>query len=238
MLTAWDLLLAALIALGLPLRALHSMRTLKAADPSGLAALRPRLWTRAMLTQWLLCACVVALWVSGHREWHALGLVLRPSWGLTGVLLGLFAVVSIVVRQRGRAFEDPEIRARIRERLRGVERLMPRRGEPFLPFAALAVTAGVCEEFLFRGFLFWVFLHFLPFWGAAAAQALCFGLGHAYQGRKGVLLTGAAGAFLTLIVTLTGSLFPAMLIHALMDLHAGDMGRRAFDTQGGKASSA
>ena len=228
MLTPWDLVLAALIAIGLPLRALHSMRSLKRAEAGGLAQLRPRLWARAMLTQWLLSAGVIALWVSQHRDWSALGLALRPSWGLTGVLLGLFAVVSIVIRQRGRAFDDPDIRARIRARLAGVERLMPRRGEPFLPFAALAVTAGLCEEFLFRGYLFWMFLHVLPFWGAAAAQAVCFALGHAYQGRKGVLLTGAAGAFLTLIVTLTGSLFPAMLIHALMDLHAGDMGRRAF----------
>lgn len=230
MLTTPDVVLAGLIALGLPLRALHAMRALKRAESAALPALRPKLWTRGIVTQWLLAAGVAALWIAHRRDPLALGLGLRPTFGLAGVLVGLATVVALVLRQRGLVDTDPETRERIRARLAGVERLLPRRGESFGLFAALAITAGVCEELLFRGFLWWCFSHVLPFWGAGALQAACFGLGHAYQGPRGILLTGIAGAFFTLVVALSGSLWPAMLMHALMDLHAGDMARRAFGT--------
>jgi membrane protease YdiL (CAAX protease family) len=105
---------------------------------------------------------------------------------------------------------------------------MPRAGSDFKLFAALACTAGLCEEFLFRGYLGWFAALVLPFPVAPAVQALVFGLCHAYQGWRGIILTTFAGAFLTAMVLITGSLWPSILIHALMDLHAGDLARRVF----------
>jgi membrane protease YdiL (CAAX protease family) len=54
--------------------------------------------------------------------------------------------------------------------------------------------------------------------GALAASSLIFGLGHAYQGFKGVLSTAVAGLFLGLLFLLSGALIPAMALHALLDL--------------------
>src|SRR5436190_2198798 len=76
---------------------------------------------------------------------------------------------------------DESIRRRIRERLAPVARLMPTQTSDFRLFAALACTAGLCEEFLFRGYLAWVAALLLPFPVAPAAQALVFGICHAYQ---------------------------------------------------------
>jgi membrane protease YdiL (CAAX protease family) len=45
-----------------------------------------------------------------------------------------------------------------------------------------------------------------------------FGFGHLYQGRAGIVLTAAIGALLYWVVAATGSLFPAMALHALIDL--------------------
>ena len=63
---------------------------------------------------------------------------------------------------------------------------------------------------------------------AAAAQVVIFGVAHLYQGVGGIVKTGFAGAFFTAVVWISGSLVPAMLIHALMDLHAGDLARRVL----------
>lgn len=232
MLTPIDALLVLLIALGLPLRAFFSMRRLKRAEPQALVRVRPRLYGFAMLTQWSLALAVVTLWLAQQRSWASLGLELRLGGGLLGVLAGLFTISLMVWRQRASIEREPELQARVRTRLAGVEKLLPTNDRESRLFRALSVTAGVCEELLFRGFLFWVFTHFLPFWGAAALQAVLFGIGHAYQGPKGVLATTLAGAFLTGVLIVGGSLYPAMLVHALMDLNAGDMGRRAFAAQG------
>jgi len=228
MLTPADVVLTLFIVTVLPLRAWFGMRALKAAPAETLPVLRRRLWRRAILSQWLLVGLVLAVWLAARRDPLALGLGLRPSGGLAGVLVGLATIVSIVYRQRDSVDHDESVRARIRERLGPVERLMPRSRAEFPLFAALAVTAGICEELLFRGYLLWVADHVLPFAAAAAAQALVFGACHAYQGPRGVVLTTFAGAFLTAVVLVSGSLWPAMLVHALMDLNAGYMALRVF----------
>jgi membrane protease YdiL (CAAX protease family) len=237
MLTLADRLLTLLIVIGLPLRAWYGMQRLNAAPASELASLRPRLWARAILSQWLLVAIVVALWIATQRSFMTLGLSLRPTGGLAGVMVGLVTIAIIVLRQRGAVDTDETLRQRIRDRLAPVERLMPRRTSDFRLFTALACTAGLCEEFLFRGYLAWVAGLLLPFPVAPAAQALVFGLCHAYQGWRGVVMTTFAGAFLTLVVLVTGSLWPSIVIHALMDLHAGDLARRVFPSDAPGLSS-
>jgi membrane protease YdiL (CAAX protease family) len=228
MLTLADVLVTLFIVLGLPLRAWFGIRRLNAAPPGELAGLRSRLWRRAILSQWVLVAMVLAVWLANRRSVLTLGLGLRPTGGLAGVLVGLVTIVILVLRQRGAVDTEESVRRRIRERLAPVERLMPRAGSEFKLFAALACTAGLCEEFLFRGYLGWVAALVLPFPLAPAAQALVFGICHAYQGWRGIILTTFAGAFLTAVVLVTGSLWPSMVIHALMDLHAGDLARRVF----------
>ena len=50
------------------------------------------------------------------------------------------------------------------------------------------------------------------------ASSVAFGLGHVYQGFKGVLMTTIAGLGLGLLFLLSGSLVPSMVLHALLDL--------------------
>ena len=46
-------------------------------------------------------------------------------------------------------------------------------------------------------------------------------LAHVHQGVKGILSTGIVGAFLTLVVLIFGSLWPAIALHALIDIGSG-----------------
>lgn len=232
MLTLADHALALFIVIGLPLRAWTAMRALRAAPAAVVPGLRRRLWWRAIVMQWGLTAAVLGVWLHFHRSPITLGLALEPTAGLAGVLVGLTTIVSLVVRQRGALATDETLRARVRERLGPVERLMPHHAGEFPLFAVLACTAGLCEEFLFRGWLLWYLAHVVPFPAACALQALVFGVAHFYQGARGIVLTGLAGAFFTGVLLVSGSLWPAMLIHALMDLHAGDLARRVFPPDG------
>jgi membrane protease YdiL (CAAX protease family) len=226
MLPPADHLLALVIVVGLPLRALIGMRRLRAAPAGELPRLRRALWWRAVASQWGLVAIVLAVWLSRGRDLAALGLELRPTTGLAGVLVGLATMMSLVLRQRGALERDETLRAQVRARLAPVARLLPGSRAEFPRFVVLACTAGLCEELLFRGYLYWYAAQHLPLVWAALAQAIVFGVGHLYQGSRGVLLTGLAGLFFTGVVLVTGSIWPAMLIHALMDLNAGDLALR------------
>src|SRR5690606_14563987 len=90
-------------------------------------------------------------------------------------------------------------------------------------FAGVSLTAGFCEEFLYRGYFIWVFSPWLGWWGAAALSIPFFAMGHLYQGWNGVLRTGIVGVFFTLVVAVFDSLWPAIALHAVMDLGAGAM---------------
>jgi membrane protease YdiL (CAAX protease family) len=105
--------------------------------------------------------------------------------------------------------------------------LLPRTPGERRGFAAVSITAGICEELLFRGFLMWYFAG----WGIVAAvvvSSLLFGFAHIYQGIQSVPRTGILGLVLCLIVVAAGSLWPAIIIHAAIDLNSGDLGYRAL----------
>jgi membrane protease YdiL (CAAX protease family) len=86
----------------------------------------------------------------------------------------------------------------------------------------VAITAGVCEEVLYRGVVLVVAMLLapgLPHWALALGVAAVFGLAHIYQGAAGVVVTTMMGAVLGLLVLATGSLLPAVL-HGAADLRA------------------
>ena len=227
--TFWDLALAALIVVGLPLRALVQYRALASMTHEEAGRRRPGLYRRAMLSQWLLVGLVALLWRVYDRPPEALGLTFRVSGGMVGVGVGLLFVLPPLLRQRVMVREDAALRARLADRLVTAEKILPRTNREHAWFIPLAITAGICEELLFRGFLVWLASRFVPLLAAHALVAVVFGLGHAYQGRKGMVRTGLIGAFFSGVMWVAGSIVPAMVMHALVDLLAGDLGRRVLD---------
>jgi membrane protease YdiL (CAAX protease family) len=100
---------------------------------------------------------------------------------------------------------------------------MPHTRQELYWFSGVSLTAGFCEEFLYRGYFIWVFAPWLGWWGAAALSLPFFAIAHLYQGWNGVLRTAAAGAIFTLLVAAFQSLWPAIALHALVDLGSGTM---------------
>src|SRR5947208_2189146 len=98
-----------------------------------------------------------------------------------------------------------------------VAALLPRSAAERRMFALLALTAGVCEEVLYRGFGLAALRWAAPGLGHPALIAItaaAFGLAHLYQGPPGVVMTGLVGAYLAWIAIATGSLVPVMVLHA------------------------
>jgi membrane protease YdiL (CAAX protease family) len=103
-----------------------------------------------------------------------------------------------------------------------VDALLPRTPEERRLFAGLSLAAGWGEEMAYRGYVpAALVLAGLGPWSAMGVAAGAFGLLHAYQGPVGVVRTGVVGFLLGVSVILTGSLFPAMVAHALLDLILG-----------------
>jgi membrane protease YdiL (CAAX protease family) len=241
---ALDHVLFLVLAVVFPVRAgLVGFRRLQRAAPADVPRVKLRVYRQAMLLQWTLVASVALLWLWMRRPWSALGLVPRATGGLAGVLVGLAVVVAVMLRQGRLAPEDDEALEKLRQSTRHLERMLPATRRERSWFFGLALTAGFCEEVLYRGYVIaYLLAWFAPalphhgFLAAAVAASLVFGAGHAYQGPRGVLVTAGVGGFLAAVYWLTHSLFAGMLVHALMDLHAGYVSHAAWSRVGARGT--
>jgi hypothetical protein len=224
-----DHMLFVLLAVLFPIRAVtFGYRRLDRAAEADVPRVRMWLYRQILALQWSLAALVVLLWAVFHRPWSAIGLQPALTWGLVGVVAGTLIVVLITVLQ-WRGIRDPaEAHARVRRRVQHIERMLPHDARELRWFGAVAITAGICEELLYRGYLIWYLQHWLPLAFAIGVAAIIFGVGHFYQGPRGVLLTTVVGAFMAGVYLVTGSLFACMALHALMDLYSGRVTFQAY----------
>lgn len=104
----------------------------------------------------------------------------------------------------------------------GLRRILPRGQTEIIVFLLLALTAGICEEIICRGYLQRQFTALTrTALGGALIQAVIFGLAHAYQGRKFMLVIGVYGYLLGVLAHWRRSLRPGMMAHVLQDSLAG-----------------
>ncbi|MFY7870484.1 MAG: CPBP family intramembrane glutamic endopeptidase [Exiguobacterium sp.] len=101
--------------------------------------------------------------------------------------------------------------------------LLPRTKAEEQAWNAVSVTAGVTEEFIFRGVLLYTISLYIevPDVTLALIGGALFGVAHAYQGIKGVFTTGIVGFGLGILYLGMGVLWPVMVLHVLLDLIAG-----------------
>jgi uncharacterized protein len=214
-----DLLCVALIALTLSLDHFVLWRAFlqRSRADSG----RARFWIYSAWTveEWTLVAFVVALWLYKGRHWTALRLTTPDGWRLWASMSVVFA---LAITLAAATLKVARIKRKKRVKLQShVEGLAPHTRSELGLWAALSVSAGLSEELIFRGYLIWAFQPVLGLWGAAALSVAGFAVAHGYQGAKGVLATGIVGCLLTLVVVMFGSLWPAVAMHALVDLQQG-----------------
>jgi membrane protease YdiL (CAAX protease family) len=222
-LTPLDHVVMAVLVVLIPPRAWMSFRRLNAASPDARRRLRPQLYFFAMLSQWIISGVVLTAWITNRRPWAWLGVIPVFTYAALGIAIGVALIVTLMAL-RSRGADRETMMARARARLAHVEAMLPHTAHELRLFSGLSITAGVCEELLFRGFMIWYLQHWLGLIPAAIVSSVFFGFGHLYQGLKGVLQTGLVGAFMATVYLVSGSLVLPMLIHALMDLYAGYVG--------------
>lgn len=178
------------------------------------------LWSAWMIMLWTLVAAGVAVWLIEARAWGSLRLITPHGWRLWGAI-GLVLVLAMTYGRTALRIARSKRRKRISMGNPHAEKLVPHTRSELGWWVALSLSAGFCEEFIFRGYLIWAFQPMLGLWGAAAFSVVVFAVAHAYQGVKGILATGIVGSLLTLVVLFSGSLLPAMALHALVDIGEG-----------------
>ncbi|MEP6729001.1 MAG: CPBP family intramembrane glutamic endopeptidase [bacterium] len=186
---------------------------------------RVRGYRRGIVAQWSFVIAASTIWTSHGRSLVELRLVAPDRWKLAvGGALVIAMLVLVWVQHRSITRLTEERRVAVGLKFGAVAFLLPHTLREHRWFLGLSITAGICEELLYRGYLTWFLSPWLGTAGAYLAVIALFGIGHAYQGRKGATRATLAGAVMAAIVLATGWLVPAMIIHALIDMSSGTAG--------------
>jgi len=220
----WDIWLIFLVlGVVLPWRGRARMKKLLAM-PRVSTMERLSLYASTIAFQWLAVAAVAwRAWAHGFTA-SQFGLIVPDrSKILIAAVVGTAAIASLQwlnLRRLGR------IPVEARGSLQAIaERILPQSTVELFPYLALAMTAGLCEEFLYRGFAMAVLLHVgLPAWAVVLLSSVLFGLAHSYQGRGGIVMTLLIGLILGTSRLAYGSLVPAIFWHSGVDVVAGTAG--------------
>jgi DivIVA domain-containing protein len=204
---------------------------------------RARHYVGGMISAWSYIPVIALIGAVADRGPKSIGLTTHAvdasaaaaswTWIITAAVT---LVISILILRRA----GPKLIARLRRQLRRLAPLLPHTPRERVLFAGVAVTAGICEEVLYRGFgisyLRWLDPG-ISHAGIIMIIGAAFGLAHLYQGPRNVVLTGLAGAWLTWITLYTGTLLPAIVLHFLVDFRICFLPPKLTDQAGWPTSS-
>jgi membrane protease YdiL (CAAX protease family) len=168
--------------------------------------------------EWTMAAWIVTGWrMQGKTILHLLGeFSARPRTIIRdcGLAVGFLALANVIlglVRHLVAGAPTDSLR-----------NLLPHTALETAAFLGLTVTAGFCEELIYRGYLQ---RQFTAWTGSVAIglalQGIVFGVSHAYQGFGMVLVIAVYGCLFGLLAAWRRSLRPGMIAHLLQDAVGG-----------------
>jgi len=219
-----------LLAAIFPIRDYFVIRKHATRIRTGEAGLRLGLYRRFIGEGWATALVLLVAWFGLGRDAATIGFV--PRLGLqvwAGYVLTALICATLIL-QAVTIVRSPKSLATLRETLAALSFIIPRTPRERRAFDAVSVTAGVCEEILFRGYaVAYLMAAFgAPFWVAGLLSSLVFGFAHVYQGVAGASRSALVGLMLFVLYGLTGSLWAPMLAHAVLDITSGRIGYAAY----------
>jgi uncharacterized protein len=181
---------------------------------------RMALYATTLVAEWILFGFVV---FGIRRKGVSLRELTGPKWkGAEAMAIGIgiaagfwFAallILSVVARLLGIHAAPTQ----------ATQFMIPHTGAEMAVWVLLAITAGICEETIFRGYLQQQFIAWtrnVP--AGVILSAIFFGAGHVYQGVRQAALIGVYGALFGILAAWRRDVKPGMIAHGWQDTFAG-----------------
>lgn len=183
---------------------------------------RVPMYLLTIVSEWLVFAYVVE---GVRRRRRPISLLLGNRWNSGRQLLRDIRIAAVFWLLSGGILVVFARLMRIDASPSTVQFMLPHGALEFSLWVALSVSAGICEETIFRGYLqrqFIAFTRSAPVGIVLAAAA--FGAAHAYQGWRMTILIGIYGLMFGILAYWRGTVRPGMIAHAWQDSISGIVG--------------
>lgn len=171
-----------------------------------------------IITQWIFVSLLALEWWLLNRTIASLGLGFLENWILLGALI-LFLLLTIGALAY---FLDVPLNkmTSLQKKLKDVSFILPKTLTAYRWSIALAITAGICEEILFRGFIYGELINFMSVPFAILVTNLLFALGHTGMKLKNMVGSFLLGLFWSILYYFTGSLWVPIATHIIVDVYS------------------
>lgn len=161
---------------------------------------------------------------------------------LNTISLGVFLVIAIVLSyQTVKYLLSEEYRRQLAEQVKNsqqnhyektIDLLIPRSVKEKKYFFLVSLTAGICEEIVWRGAMLFLLKDIFPAMhivGCVLIASAMFGLCHFYQGINGVIKTEIAGFFFMILYLVTDSVLLGIILHFMFDVSSAFLLTEEYD---------
>lgn len=201
-----------------PILSAFEYRSIIALTKAGQPVDRVRFYRQTMLMEWTFLVLLIAAWYDFRRPLSELGFVTSGGlWFWIGTAACIAFVGYLVYAWQSVKKASAAEKAEHAESFGNLVNFIPHTRRELRNFYAVSVTAGIVEEIVYRGFVFWYLGQYMPLWAVIAVSSIAFGLGHSYQGPGGALKAGLVGVAFGILYIATGTIWVPIIAHALLD---------------------
>jgi len=162
--------------------------------------------------------------MAGFANWRDLGVPVTWQLSYLAEIAVILLAGAALYYQHVRSLRSAAARQSLKKMFTPYKWFLPEnKREQRLFIYGVSVSAGVCEELLFRGFLLYYLSPLTGTPGAVIISSALFGLCHAYQGNIYIVRTAVLGIGLCLLYLLTDSLILVTGLHILIDVSSGHL---------------
>jgi len=180
--TLFILIILLLLAVVFPLLGVRDYRLLLRRTNEGVADARVKFYKGVLVFHWPLTIGLLAWWLLSGNSLESMGLIpVADGWPWAAIGVGVFAILAQVI-YLAIVSRNADRLAEVKKHIGDLAILAPQTPTEDRLFDMVSITAGVCEEILYRGLLLATLVSLVGTWPAVAITSLIFGLGHAYQG--------------------------------------------------------
>jgi membrane protease YdiL (CAAX protease family) len=112
----------------------------------------------------------------------------------------------------------------VREKLKDIYYYLPKTHKELVVFILISLSAGVCEEIIFRLFLFHFLNEYLYTIGAIVLTNLIFTFTHIGSGKSNLIFSFILGLLFSTLYYYTNNIWIAVLLHISIDINVGILG--------------
>lgn len=147
-----------------------------------------------------------------------------PSFNSTGIVLAILILIFIGLQIVSSKVSTTEKAESVIEKMKDNYHYLPKSKREFIWFNLLSLSAGICEEIIFRLFIFSYLIENANLVIAFILTNVIFALTHIGSGKQNIISALILGLLFTAIYYFTNNIWLSIILHSAIDISAGVLG--------------